>query len=290
MTVTLITGTSTGIGFETAKILAQSGHRVFATMRNLAKADKLQALARNENLDITVVELDVTSTESVEKAVKHVLDASDRIDVLINNAGISGASPLEIVSDEDHRSIFETNYWGTIRTMKAVIPSMRQQQSGMIVNVSSMLGRIAVANQIPYTASKFAVEAASEALAMELRSFGIKVVLVEPGFTQTEIFNNSADKILFDKTSPYAHIMYGNGKMYQYGLMNPGTAAGVADVIKTIIADKNPKLRYPVGKDAQDFIRARHCVSDEDWISLGETMSKEEFKTRFSEVFGVQLT
>lgn len=169
----VVTGTSTGIGFATSVRLARHGYRVFAGMRNLAKAGSLQAAAAGANLPIQVIELDVTSGASVDAAFE-IISGHGPVDVLVNNAGIGGATPLELTPEDEHRRMFETNYFGAIRCIQAVLPAMRERRRGAIVNVTSIAGLWATPNQIPYSASKWALECAGEALAHEVRRFGIR--------------------------------------------------------------------------------------------------------------------
>jgi NAD(P)-dependent dehydrogenase (short-subunit alcohol dehydrogenase family) len=288
VTVTLITGTSTGIGFATALRLARAGHRVVATMRNLAKAGPLEAAAGAESLPVEIAELDVTDQASVDRAVGAALAAHGAIDVLVNNAGIAGAGPLEIVPEAEHRDMFEANYWGPVRMIQAVLPGMRERRRGCIANVTSIAGRVAVPNQIPYSASKHALAAASEALAHEVAAFGVRVVLIEPGVIQTPIFENSAGRSHYDKTSPYAHIMRRNGKMYAAGFRDPGTPEMVADAILEAVAAEAPKLRHPVGADAEGMAAGRARMADEEWVAMG-ALPDDEYVARFKRHFGVQL-
>jgi NAD(P)-dependent dehydrogenase (short-subunit alcohol dehydrogenase family) len=160
MPVSLVTGTSTGIGFATALYLGRHGHTVVATMRNLAKAAPLEAAAREQGVRLAVRELDVTSQASIDRAMAETQAREGAVDVLVNNAGIGGATPLELTPEAEHRAMFEANYWGPIRMIQAVLPSMRERRTGCIVNVTSIAGRIATPNQIPYSASKHALAAA----------------------------------------------------------------------------------------------------------------------------------
>jgi len=171
MPVTLVTGTSTGIGFATALHLAKHGHTVVATMRNLGKAGPLEAATREQGVRLAVRELDVTDQASIDRAMAETRAREGAVDVLVNNAGIGGATPLELTPEAEHRAMFEANYWGPIRMIQAVLPSMRERRAGYIVNVTSIAGRIATPNQIPYSASKHALAAASEALAHEVAAF-----------------------------------------------------------------------------------------------------------------------
>ena len=167
MKIAVVTGTSTGIGLTTSLHLARNGYQVFAGMRNLAKADALQTAAAAENLPVTVVQLDVCDTDSVKQAFAEI-EKTGPVDVLINNAGIGGAAPLELVPEAEHKQMFETNYFGVVRCIQAVLPSMRERQTGSIVNITSAVGLQATPNQIAYSASKWALECLGEALAHEV--------------------------------------------------------------------------------------------------------------------------
>src|SRR5258708_23061949 len=228
MPVTLVTGTSTGIGLATALHFARHGHQVVATMRSLGAAEPVEAVARDEKLPVVVRELDVTRQESIDRAMAETVAQQGPIDILVNNAGIGGATPLELTPEDEHRAMFEANYWGPIRMIRAVLSSMRERGAGCFVNVTSIAGRIATPNQIAYSASKFALAAASEALAHEVAAFGVRVAIIEPGVIQTAIFENSAGGPRYDKTSPYREIMRRDGKRFAAGRRNPRTAQDLA--------------------------------------------------------------
>jgi NAD(P)-dependent dehydrogenase (short-subunit alcohol dehydrogenase family) len=289
MPVTFVTGTSTGIGFATALHFARHRHRVVATMRDLAKAGPLQDAARAEGLPLVVRELDVTRPDSIARAIAATVEGEGPIDVLVNNAGIGGATPLELTPEAEHRAMFETNYWGAIRMIQAVLPSMRERRTGCIVNVTSIAGRVATPNQIAYSASKHALAAASEALAHEVHAFGIRVAIIEPGVVQTAIFENSAGATRYDKTSPYRQIMRRNGKLFAAGFRNPGQPEAVAEAIYEAVTTKAPRLRYPVGVDALGLAAGRARVSDEEWVAMGGELSDEEYNARFKRYFGIDL-
>jgi len=289
MPITLVTGTSTGIGFATALHFARHGHQVVATMRNLAKAEPLEEAARAEMLPLVVRELDVTRPESIARAMAETGEREGSVDVLVNNAGIGGATPLELVPEDEHRAMFEANYWGPIRMIQAVLPSMRERRSGCIVNVTSIAGRVATPNQIPYSASKHALAAASEALAHEVAAFGIRVAIIEPGVIQTAIFENSAGATRFDKASPYRQIMRRNGKLFAAGFRNPGRPETVAAAIFDAVTTDRPRLRYPVGTDAEGLAAGRARISDEDWVAMGGELSDAEYNGRFKRYFGIEL-
>jgi NAD(P)-dependent dehydrogenase (short-subunit alcohol dehydrogenase family) len=288
MKVAVVTGTSTGIGLSASLHLAQNGYRVFAGMRNVAKADALQAAAQEQELPIEVVQLDVCDPESVSQAFTYIQQQGP-VDVLVNNAGIGGASPLEITPEAEHKQMFETNYFGAVRCIQAVLPGMRERGSGCIVNITSAVGLQATPNQIAYSASKWALECLGEALAHEVYRFGVRVVNVEPGVIMTNIFENSAEQTRYDKTSPYQPTMRRNGKLFAAGFQRAVPPERVSEAILEAIETDNYKLRWPVGPDAQGFMDARGRVSAEDWIRLGDDLSDDEYNAKFFEYFGVRL-
>ena len=257
-------------------------------MRNLAKADALRAAAEEESLSVEVVQLDICDAESVTAAFSAV-HAHGPVDVLVNNAGIGGASPLELTPEDEHRQMFETNYFGAVRCIQAVLPSMRERQTGCIVNITSAVGLQATPNQIAYSASKWALECLGEALAHEVFRFGVRVVNVEPGVVMTNIFENSAEQTRYDKTSPYQPIMRRNGKVFAAGFKRAVNPQAVADAILEAISTDDYKLRWPVGSDAEGLMAARHRVSAEEWIHMGADLSDTEYNGKFAEYFGIEL-
>ncbi|TMA40036.1 MAG: SDR family oxidoreductase [Deltaproteobacteria bacterium] len=288
MEIAVVTGTSTGIGFAASVRLARHGYCVFAGMRNPGKAGPLRAAAADAGLTIEVIELDVTSTASVNRAFETV-SGHGPVDVLVNNAGIGGASPLEITPEDEHRQMFETNYFGAIRCIQAVLPAMRERRRGAIVNVTSIAGLVATPNQIAYSASKWALECAGEALAHEVRRFGIRVVNVEPGVVMTSIFENSASATRYDKTSPYQPIMRRNGKVFAAGFRDPARPDEVAETILAAITNEEYRLRWPVGKDGIGMSQGRPRISDEAWVAMGDDLPDQEYNQRFFEYFGIRL-
>ncbi len=286
----IVTGTSTGIGLVTSLHLARNGYRVFATMRNLAKSDAIKEAAGKEDLAVEVIEMDVCDDASVERGFQEVVSKGGPIDLLVNNAGIGGAAPFEITPLEEHRKMFETNYFGVVRCIQQVLPSMRERESGCIVNITSVVGLQATPNQIPYSASKWAVESLGEALAHEVQSFGIRVVNVEPGVIMTNIFENSAEQTHYDKTSPYAHIMQHNGRVFGAGFERNVQPILVAETILEAITTENYKLRWPVGPDADGMAAVRNQEGlSEKWISLGAIKDKYEYADEFEKLFGFRI-
>jgi NAD(P)-dependent dehydrogenase (short-subunit alcohol dehydrogenase family) len=287
MDIAVVTGTSTGIGFATALHLARHGHRVFAGMRNLAKAEPLRTAAGAERLPVEVVPLDVASADSVREAFAMVLREGP-VDVLVNNAGIGGATPLELTPEDEHRRMFETNYFGAIRCIQAVLPAMRERRRGAIVNVTSIAGRVATPNQVAYSASKWALECAGEALAHEVRRFGIRVVNVEPGVVMTSIFENSAEATRYDRTSPYQPIMRRNGKLFAAGFRDPAAVDDVAAAILAAVRSPEYRLRWLVGRDAVGLAEGRARIADEAWVAMGDDLPDDEYNRRFLAYFGIR--
>lgn len=187
----LITGTSSGFGKLTALTLANAGHQVIATMRNLSTKNKDVADELSAIPNIEVIEMDITSDESVNNSITQVLAKHGSIDVLVNNAGISAAGVLEAHSIDQIKSLFETNVFGVFRTYKAVLPAMRKNKSGLIINISSGLGMFSLPRIAPYSASKFAVEALTEGIQAELKPFGIENVSIQAGAYPTDIMRKA---------------------------------------------------------------------------------------------------
>ena len=191
MAVVLITGCSSGFGLEAALAFAQRGDLTVATMRNLAKAEALRERAETAGVEVEIVQLDVNDEASVTSAVAGVIEQHGTVDVLVNNAGVGSRGAVETMSMESAHCLMDTNFWGPIRCSRAVLPAMRAQRSGVIVNVSSLSGRVpGTPYSSMYSASKSAINAVSESLATEVEPFGIRVVSIEPGFFDTAIGNN----------------------------------------------------------------------------------------------------
>ena len=284
----MVTGTSTGIGQETALHLARNGYRVFAAMRNLEKGGTLQQAASAESLPVEIIEMDVCDAASIAGGFARVA-AAGPVDVLVNNAGIAGSCPLETTPEDEHRRIFETNYFGLVRCIQAVVGSMRERRRGCIVNISSVAGLFAAPLQVPYSASKWAVECLSEALAHELAPFGVRVVSIEPGVVKTSIFENAAAQSHFDKGSPYAMTMGHVGRIFAAGLRNPLAPGDVAEKVHEAITASEYRLRWPVGADAEHYLAARAAARAEDWISLGAAPNAEVFAEGFKAIFGIDV-
>ena len=285
MEICLITGTSTGIGHATALHLARQGYKVYATMRNTAKAGPLQDLAKAENLNLVIDSLDVTDNQSMADCLARIIAVEGRIDILINNAGLSNSSPVETYPEDEHRTLFEANYFGPVKLTQAVLPGMRERQHGAIINISSLLGQIAWANQAAYCASKFAMEAFSEALAQEVAPFGIRVAIIQPGVTASAIFDNTP--VHYDRASPYKPAMRRNGRFYSVGIADATPAARVSEVIGDALLADRPKLRHPIGFGAQAIAR-RAAMNDEKFIALG-AMADPDYYQALREELDLEL-
>ena len=188
--VALVTGSSSGIGYETSLSLAREGYFTYATMRDVKKAEPIKKIAENENLPLKVIELDVDNEKSVENAIKSIINEKQRIDVLVNNAGWGIWGTVEDVSLKEFREQFETNFFSVIRMIQKVAPVMRKQRIGDIVNISSIAGKIGFPGSTAYISSKFAIEGLSESLRYELGPFGVNVIIIEPGVIKTNFFDS----------------------------------------------------------------------------------------------------
>lgn len=286
MTVSLITGTSTGIGFATGLQFARKGHRVYATMRDPERrSGPLRDAAAKEGLEINVAQLDVDDEASVGRAVRDILNREGRIDVLVNNAGLGSLCVVERTTDEMARQIFETNLFGTLRCIRAVLPGMRERRSGTIVNVSSVAGLVTGFGHGLYSGSKHALEAVSEALALEVRKFGIRVAIIEPGFFATPIIDKATAGLPLDEQSPYSDVERRTRDLYAQGKENAGDPLAVAEVIEQAVSTSEPKLRYRVGADALVFADGRRRMKDEEYLDMGREMTDEAYWQEFQKRF-----
>jgi NAD(P)-dependent dehydrogenase (short-subunit alcohol dehydrogenase family) len=264
MQTAIVTGSSTGIGCATALRLAREGCRVYATVRSEASGAALVEAAGT--LPLSLLVLDVDNDTSVTDGIASVIAAEGGIDILVNNAGIATGDAIERTPLETFQAVMNTNMWGTLRCIHAVLPTMREQRHGCIVNVTSVAGRVALPGQGAYSASKWAAEALSETLAAEAAPFGIRVAIIEPGVVSTPIFDKAAERAL-DTTSPYFPWTIRTGRLLLAGLVNASTSDETADAIWHAITTDQPVLRYRVGRDAEAVAVARYGTSDEAWIA-----------------------
>jgi len=277
----LITGTSKGIGLETAVAFAKAGYKVYATMRNPKTAPALQQKCEEENLPITIMAMDVDSDESVEQGITTILKESGQVDVLVNNAGIERHGSVEELTISDFRSVMETNYFGAIRCMKALLPEMRKNRNGFIINVSSISGQIANSPLSAYTASKFALEAVSEALAGEVKPFNIKVAIVEPGIIDTQMARGLSN----GNASEYPQVKRFAG-LFAASLKAPVSPSMVAEKILEIAGSDTWQIRHPVGPDAVPFLEWRKSMTDEQWVDWN-AMNDEDWYNVVESTFGI---
>jgi NAD(P)-dependent dehydrogenase (short-subunit alcohol dehydrogenase family) len=264
MAIALITGASSGIGLATAVTLARAGHTVIATMRNLDAADELSNLVAAEQLPVTMLPLDVDNDASVAQAIEKALTERGRIDVLVNNAGIAGPAPVVETPLDFFRRVMETNYFGALRCIKAVLPGMLDRHAGCIVNVSSVAGRIAIAPQAAYAASKHALEALSECLAQEVKAFNVRVALVEPGPIPTPTLGR-VQRAQPKRAYPQLRRL---AALFAASMKQPTSPYVVGEQIRRIVESDSWQLRYPVGPHAPLILKWRAKTSDEDWVSL----------------------
>jgi NAD(P)-dependent dehydrogenase (short-subunit alcohol dehydrogenase family) len=267
--VAVITGSSSGIGYETSLALARNGYQTYATMRNLGKRGSIQSVAEKEGLAIRVVQLDVTDENSIKKATQSIMSEAGKIDLLVNNAGYGLTGAFEDVSIDEIKAQYETNVFGLIRVTQAVLPTMRKQGSGRIINISSGAGRFGYPGGSAYVSTKFALEGLSESMAYELEQFGIKVVLVEPGVIRTNFGNDMViAKKAQDSSSPYSGMMQMMSSTLGRMMENGSDADLVAKVVVEAATAKDPNFRYLAGKDVEQIVAAKKSMSDEDFQKM----------------------
>ena len=271
--VAVVTGSSTGIGYETSLILARNGFLTYATMRNLNKSENMKMVATKESLPIQVKQLDVTDDVSVTNAIQAISSETGRIDVLVNNAGYGLNGAFEDLAMDEIKAQYETNVFGLIRTTQAVLPIMRRQKSGTIVNISSGAGRFGFPSGSAYVSTKFAVEGLSESISYELEPFGIKVVIVEPGVIRT----NFADGLVVakkskDPSSPYSQLMQKAASGFEKMMKNASSPDLVANVVLNAVRNENPSLRYLAGNDVETWLGKRNMADEEAYKMMKQNL------------------
>ena len=290
--IALVTGSSTGIGFETSLLLARNGFYTYATMRDTRKSDNIEKIANNENLPLKVLSMDVDNDDSVKNAIYKILDEKKKIEILVNNAGYGLFGALEEISMDEAKKQFETNLFGAMRTIKEILPTMRKQKNGIIINVTSLAGVVGIPAECIYVSTKFALEGLSESISYELQPFGIKVIIIEPGVINTNFvpnikFSNKTDDKLLQtlmKQEEKSEINYSNNdikkKNYSYysntidtflshyfsAMNNAPSPKEVATVILEAIKNASNSseylFRHTVGEDAKTFAQAKKNMSD----------------------------
>jgi short-subunit dehydrogenase len=269
--VAIVTGSSSGIGYATSLLLARNRFHTYATMRNIEKSADIQEIANKERLPLQVIQLDVNDDASIRNSIKRVERENERIDVLVNNAGYGLVGAFEDLSVEEIKSQFETNFFGVIRLTQQVLPIMRKQKSGTIVNVSSGAGRIGFPGMSAYVSSKFALEGLSESMSYELEPFGIKVIIIEPGVIRTNFKKNSVmSKKSLDNSSisPYSTIIQKIDSSISSIIEHATPPEEVAKAILHAITSNNPELRYLVGNDMIMMAETKKSMSDEDFRKM----------------------
>ena len=270
--VAIVTGSSSGIGFQTALMLARNGYSTYASMRNIDKSKTITEIAKKERLPLQVIQLDVNDDVTVKNAIDKIVKDGKRIDVLVNNAGYGLFGALEELSIEEIKAQFETNFFGVIRVTQAVLPTMRNQNGGgTIVNISSVGGLVSVPILSAYNSTKFALEGLSESLSHELGPFGIRVIIIEPGFIKTNIMNSSVlAKKASEENSPYYSFTKKIESYFKSMMDNPesSTPEEVAKVILHAVTSENPQLRFTVGNDASAIVQAKRKMSELDFTNL----------------------
>jgi short-subunit dehydrogenase len=292
--VAVVTGSSSGIGFETSLALARNGYLTYATMRNLQKSKDLEGIAQHENVSLKTIEMDVDCDRSVKNAIDGIVGESGRIDVLVNNAGFGLFGSLEELEMGEIKKQFETNVFGVIRVTKNVLPTMRLRQNGIIVNISSIAGLAGIPSQTIYCGTKFAVEGLSESLSFEVEPFGIKMIIVEPGVINTEFardlvvptaiygvdkngkqINPSFPKDKNDALlSPYSNTIGKFLSFYYRAMSNAPHPQVVADeTIRAIekVSDGNnaePILRVTVGNESKEYSDLKRKLPDNEFHGM----------------------
>ena len=266
--VAVVTGSSSGIGLETALTLARNRFLTYATMRNLAKSDNIKSVADKDNLPIRIVQLDVTDDTSVNNAFQSIIKETGRIDILVNNAGYALSGAFEDLSLEEIKNQYDTNFYGIIRTTQAVLPIMRKQRLGRIINISSGLGLFGFPGMSAYSSTKFAMEGLSESMAYELEQFGIKVILIEPGVIRTNMGNSIViAKKVQDSSSPYSQMMQKMGNNFKKFTENASSVDVVAKIVQEAATSEKPHLRYLAGKDMEMWMQNKNSMSDDEFYN-----------------------
>lgn len=286
--IAVVTGANSGIGRATAIHLAAQGFVVYGTVRSLDKATKLNAMAEQAGVEVKLVELDVASDDSVAAGFARILAETDGVvDVLVNNAGVGGNAVAEECPTEMYLDVMNINLCGPVRCQQQVLPGMRQRRRGTIINISSVVGKVAALAQSPYVTSKWALEGLSEGLAQEVAPFGIRVAIVEPGVTKSAIFAKNIDAP--NQSGAYDAAYRRMFQMYAAGLANATDPFEVGKVVHHAITTDQPQLRYAVSWGAKELIAGRAAMTDEDWVALGNIEDDTDYARAFADRFGLDI-
>ena len=234
-----------------------------------------------------LLELDVADDESVRAGFAQVFNEAGRIDVLVNNAGVGGNGTVEETTIDRYAEVMNVDLYGQLRCLKAVLPSMRQRRSGTIVNITSVVGRVAALAQAPYVASKWALEGVSEQLAQEVARFGIRVAIIEPGLTKSAIVAKNVDST--EAGSDYEPHLRRMFQFYAAGWANATDPFEVAKIVHHAIHTDTPSLRYAVSWGGPELITGRSAITDEHWVALGAIEDDEEYYKAYSDTFGIDI-
>lgn len=283
-----MSGGNSGLGLEIALRFACAGYRVFVGARDVEKAADVCAEAVRDGLALEPVQLDVDDGDSVERAARTVLAATDRLDVLVNNAGIGVFGAAEEVRFDEVRRVMETNFFGVVRLTQAFLPHLRETRDGTIAFMSSWMGRVPLAGMLSYACSKAALESFAETVAQEVLRFGINVHILEPGYAKTPM-HGKAPKYQLPDDSPYEDLYRNWRAHWKVGYRNPTLPSEVANVLFEAIQGKDPRLRLVVGSDARQWIDARRAASDETWREAGRPRSLDDFLTWANSTYGPGL-
>lgn len=270
--VAIVTGSSSGIGLETAIHLAKNGFKTYATMRNTSKSDEIKERSQSENLSLEILQLDVTDDESVKNAINTVLEKEGQIDVLVNNAGYALMGSVEDLSSQEVQDVFNTNVFGVFCTTQAVLPTMRKQKSGRIISISSLAGFMGMPILSAYSATKFAVEGFTESLRQEVAPFGIHASMIEVANTKTSAPQNSAVAKKSMENSPYSEMTQALGKAMMEKMEKQGSSPiVVAEAVLEAATVDNPETRYQPSEEAKMMRQARNTKSDKEFEELLRT-------------------
>jgi NAD(P)-dependent dehydrogenase (short-subunit alcohol dehydrogenase family) len=267
--VAVVTGSSSGIGKEVALTLAKNNFLTYATMRETKKGQFLKSQADKEELPLRIVQLDVTKDSSIKNAIQSITTETRRIDILVNNAGYGLVGAFEDLEMDEIKAQYETNLFGLIRTTQAVLPIMREQKSGIIVNISSGAGRFGYPGGSAYVGTKFAIEGLSESISYELEPFGIKVVLVEPGFIKTNFVQAMVvAKKSQDPKSPYSQMMQRIAAVSSQLAQRGSEADLVSKTVLNAVTSQKPNPRYLVGKDVEEWVKSKNSMTDAEFHDM----------------------
>ncbi len=285
--VTVVTGANSGIGRATAVHLAGQGHTVYGTVRSLDKAAKLKSMADAAGVEVELVVLDVAVDDSVRRGVEKILQEAGRVDNLVNNAGVGGNAVTEECPVSLYADVMNVNFYGAVRCIQAVLPQMRARRSGCIVNISSVVGRVAAIGQQPYVTSKWALEGMSEGLAQELAPHGIRVAIVEPGITKSAIFAKNVDAP--NQTGAYEAHYRRLFQFYAVGIAQATDPFEVGAVVHDAITTPHPRLRYAVSWGAEGMIEGRRALPDQEWVAMGALVDDSAYYDAFERHFKLRI-